>query len=157
METKGVVHCFQKSIETRQLRYETYVGDGDSKAYSSVVSADPYPGLTVQKGECIGHIQKRVGSRLCRLRKKESLGGASRLSDKAINKLQNYFGIAIRKNNTSVISMKKQLEPFSFTVVKLLTQKHVVCSVTIMRVHGANITKQNCKARNTETTQVKNY
>ena len=109
METEGAVRCFQKSIETRQLRYETYIGDGDSKAHSSVVSAYPYPGLTVQKGECIGHIQKRVGSRLRRLRKKESLGGAGGLSDKAINKLQNYFGIAIRKNNTSVILMKKAI------------------------------------------------
>ena len=67
MEAEGVVRCFQKSVETRQLRYETYIGDGDSKAYSSVVSIYPYPGFTVQKGECIGHIQKRVGSRLRRL------------------------------------------------------------------------------------------
>ena len=50
------------------------------------------------KDECIGHIQEWVGSRLRRLRKKESLGGAGRLPDKAIN----YFGIVIRKNNISM-------------------------------------------------------
>ena len=108
-DTEEYATFTQGQIETGQLRYEIYIGDGDSKAYSSVVNADPYPGLTVQKGECIGHIQKRVGPRLRRLRKKESLGGAGRLSDKAINKLQYYFGIAIRKINSSVISMKKAI------------------------------------------------
>ena len=104
MEAEGVVRCFQKSVESRKLRYVTYIGDGDSKAYSSVLKANPYPGVSVSKGECIGHIQKRAGSRLCRLKKEygkkllsdlKSLGGNGRLADKQINKLQNYFGIAI--------------------------------------------------------------
>ena len=59
MEAKGVVQCFQKSVETRQLCYETY-WRWRLKAYSSVINADHYPRLSEQKGECIGHIQKRV-------------------------------------------------------------------------------------------------
>ena len=71
------------------------------------MKADPYPGLLIQKGECIRHIQKRIYSRLRRLKKvngktklsdDKPLGGVGSLTDKDINRLQNYFGIAIRNN-----------------------------------------------------------
>ena len=39
-----------------------YIDDGDSKAYKD---------LEVVKGECIGHVQKRVGSRLQNLKATE--------------------------------------------------------------------------------------
>ena len=91
MEAEWVVRCFEKSVESRKLRYVTYIGGGDSKAYS-VVKANPYPGVPVNKGERIGHIQKRVGSRLRRLKKeygkkllsdlKTLAGGTARLTDK---------------------------------------------------------------------------
>lgn len=48
------------SMEAKNLRYLEYIGDGDSKSYADVVSNDPYPGHTIQKLECVGHIQKRV-------------------------------------------------------------------------------------------------
>ena len=108
MEADGVVRCFEKSVATNGLQYTTYIGDGDSKAHSSVVAADPYSGVTVTKAECIGHIQKRVGSRLRKLKKKEGKL-LSKLTHKIINKMQNYFGIAIRNNNTSVDDMKKAI------------------------------------------------
>ena len=114
MEAVGVVRCFNNSIEDNKLRYKTYIGDDDTKSYREVVKADPYPGMVVEKGECIGHIQKRVGSRLRRLKKehgKEILKDDKclnrRIPDKAINRLQNYFGIAIRKNTRSLHAMKK--------------------------------------------------
>ena len=37
--------------------------------FSDIVKADPYPGLTIVKGECIGHVQKRVGTRLRNFKK----------------------------------------------------------------------------------------
>ena len=90
MESAGV-RCFQRSINLNNLPYKTYIGDGDSSSYASVVKADPYPGLLIQKGKCIGHIQKRVGSRLRRLKKVywktklsdgKPIGGVGRLTDK---------------------------------------------------------------------------
>ena len=69
MEPSGVVRCFNRSVETLKLRYENFIGDGDSKAYLEVVKADPDDGFGVKKGECVGHIQKRVGSRLRKLKK----------------------------------------------------------------------------------------
>ena len=70
MEPSSVVRCFKRSVETLKLRYENFIGDGNSKAFLEVVKADPYDGFSVKKGECIGHIQKRVGSRLRKLNKR---------------------------------------------------------------------------------------
>ena len=70
----------------------------------------------VQKGECVGHVQKRVGTRLRRFRKEngkevlsngKKLGGIGRLTDKWINKLQNYYGLAIRQNTDNLFNMRK--------------------------------------------------
>ena len=57
-----------------------------------------YPGIEVVKQECIGHIQKRVGSRFCSLKKTEKHLGKRGPVDSVINKLQNYFGMAVRSN-----------------------------------------------------------
>ena len=39
-----------------------FYGDGDSKSYEKVKNL--YTGVGVEKFECVGHIQKRVGNRL---------------------------------------------------------------------------------------------
>ena len=55
-----------------------------------------YPGIKFTKLECIGHAQKRVGSRLRKLRQKVGgLGGTGRLADVIIDRLQDYYGMAI--------------------------------------------------------------
>jgi len=68
----------------------------------------------VSKSECIGHVQKRVGTRLRKLcsqhkGKKISdgkpLAGKNRLTLKIIDTLQNYYGMAIRKNTASLVDM----------------------------------------------------
>ena len=52
-------------------------------------------------------MQKRVGSRLRKLRKKVSdLGGAGKLNDGIIDRLQNYYGMAIRSNVGNLDAMK---------------------------------------------------
>ena len=67
MEAKGVVECFSTSVDKYNLQYTEYLGDGDSKSYKEVCEADPY-GKPIQKLECIGHIQKRVGRKLRNLK-----------------------------------------------------------------------------------------
>ena len=63
-----------------------------------------------KKLECVGHVQKRLGTRLCRLRTNlkgkvlsdgGKISGKGRLTDKIINKIQNYFGMAIRQNSAA--------------------------------------------------------
>ena len=69
MEVTGVERIFGRSIEKNRLRYTEYYGDGDTKAFSAVESIYGND-VKVVKQECIGHIQKRVGSRLRKLKKK---------------------------------------------------------------------------------------
>ena len=117
METAGVLAVYKRSVADLNLRYMHYIGDGDSKAYPSVQKEAPYgPKKIPQKGECVGHVQKRVGTRLRRFKKEngkevlsdgKKLGGIGRLTDKWINKLQNYYGLAIRQNTDNLFNMRK--------------------------------------------------
>ena len=116
MEQAGVVSCFKRSISDYKVRYTSYIGDGDSSSFSSLCKADPYGGVTISKKECVGHVQKRLGSRLRTLKKKmgktplkdgKPIGGTNRLTDKMMNKMQCYFGQTIRANTDSVYLMKK--------------------------------------------------
>ena len=70
MEPAGILKCFMRSVEQLNLRFINFIGNGDSKAYYEVVKANPYGDrYPVNKAECLGHIQTRVGSRLRKLRK----------------------------------------------------------------------------------------
>ena len=60
MEASVVLQCLRRSIETNKVSYNKYIGDDDTKACSDIVKADPYPGLTVMKDECIGHVENSV-------------------------------------------------------------------------------------------------
>ena len=61
MEAAGAEEIFLRSIEKRRLRYTLFVGDGDSSCYGKVAEAlqHLYP---IEKEECVGHIQKRMGT-----------------------------------------------------------------------------------------------
>ena len=116
MEPCGVVRIFQRSEVVRGLRYTKYLGDGDSSSFKKVVESDPYNGKTIEKLECVGHVQKRCGTRLRRLKSAnkgmklddgKGLSGAGRLTDKVIDTLQNYYGLAIRQNAGDIEKMKE--------------------------------------------------
>ena len=108
METAGVTRIFSRSEEVNNLRYTEYFGDGDSKGFEEVKDTYKEEGVDVVKKECIGHVQKRVGSALRKLKKtKKGMGGRGNLTDFMIDKLQNYYGIAIRSNIGNLKGMKK--------------------------------------------------
>ena len=110
METEGVKRIFERSEEKHKLRYTQYFGDGDSKGFSKVKNTYRDKGLTVVKKECVGHVQKRVGTALRKLKKeKKGLGGRGQLTDAMIDRLQNYYGIAIRSNVGDLDKMKKAI------------------------------------------------
>ena len=58
MEPSGVLTCFKRSLSDYNLRYTSYIGDGDSSSFSSLYKADPYDGVPITKKECVGHVQK---------------------------------------------------------------------------------------------------
>ena len=118
MEQEGVKRIFSRSESSRSLQYTGYIGDGDSKSYSSVVAMKPYGEKAIKKYECVGHVQKRMGSALRKLKSArgntklcdgKTLGGRGRLTAERIEKLQIYYGLAIRRNKGSVSRMKKEI------------------------------------------------
>ncbi|GFW73548.1 uncharacterized protein TNCV_4327051 [Trichonephila clavipes] len=69
----------------------------DTGLYISV--KDTYGKDSVTKYECIGHVQKRVGAILRKLKSKnKNLSGKGKITDSFIDRLQNYYGIAVRSN-----------------------------------------------------------
>lgn len=71
MEVSSIIEMFKRSIVKYGLRFFNYIGDGDSKTYSGILKAKPYgEDFVVNKKECVGHVQKRMGTRLRDLVKK---------------------------------------------------------------------------------------
>ena len=68
METASAFIIFQRSRGLHSPQYTTYLDDGDSSAFTTIQEASPYgPNVTINKLECVGHVQKRVGTRLRKL------------------------------------------------------------------------------------------
>ena len=116
MESAGAVEIFKRSIPFLNLRFTGYIGDGDSNSYASVVASAPYDGFDIRKLECVGHVQKRMGTILRNLRKSFSgqylqdgkrIFGRGRLTDNVINTIQIYYGLAIRQNAGQIFATKK--------------------------------------------------
>ena len=104
----------------RNTRYINFCGDGDTKSFAPIENI--YPSIKVTKFECIGHVQKRMGKRLRTLRKTvKVLGGTGRLNDAMVDKIQNYYGIAIRRNTGKDINtMKSAIWGAFFTLLPTL-------------------------------------
>ena len=141
----GVFECYLSSVIERQLRYLTYIGDGDTKSFH-VIDANPYPGFLIKKAECVGHVQKRIGTRLRKFKNdNKELMPASYYGDKkdkavkkitfyltqkSINRLQNYYGIAIRATcQISVQGMRKAVGAVLFHCSESVdsASKHQFC------------------------------
>lgn len=102
MEVDAMVEMFRRSTELHNVKYANYIGDGDSKTYAAIRDNSPYEDLEVQKKECIGHVEKRMGTRLRNVKKNnKGLGGQGKLTGKMIDKLTIYYGLAIRRNPDS--------------------------------------------------------
>ena len=88
MEVDAIPEMIKRSETLHDVKYANYIGDGDSKTYSAIKNAEPYENLVVKKKECIGHVQKRMGTRLRNVKKaKKGLGGRGKLTGKMIDKL----------------------------------------------------------------------
>lgn len=112
MEVVGVSNMFLRSQELHNVKYNKYLGDGDTSAYATIASLKPYgPNFTIEKLECVGHVQKRMGTRLRNLKSKSgkqklsdglTIGGRGRLTGSAIQRITTFYGLAIRRNVSSL-------------------------------------------------------
>ena len=57
-------------IKDLKLRYTTFIGDGDAKTFAYLTELKPYgEDVEIIKHECVGHVQKRMGMALRKLKK----------------------------------------------------------------------------------------
>ena len=105
MDGIGLLTIFERSIEKHSACYAEFLGDGDSKAHKKLEAV--YGEVVVKKLECVGHVQKRLGSRLPSLKKRQgktpsqdgkSIGGQGKLTNSRIDKLKVYYGRTITEN-----------------------------------------------------------
>ena len=106
MEVAAAMAIFHRSIQERGVRYINYLGDGDCKSFKAVLDSKPYD-VAIKKLECVGHVKKRMGTRLRKLKRQlgstplsdgKPIKNAGRLTDPIITELQEYYGSAIRNN-----------------------------------------------------------
>ena len=123
MEGEGVNRIFKRSQQQYGLSYVGYLGDGDSKSFKNLSEAvSPiYQGKQIEKLECVGHIQKRMGRKLNNLvfkcknkifinsdgKKVKGIGGKKKLTKKDIYRIQGHYGAAIRKHAGDENRMRK--------------------------------------------------
>jgi len=124
MEVDAIKIMFHRSMNN-QVKYRNYIGDGDSKSYTGLINSKPYgEEFVINKKECEGHVQKRMGTRLRNVVnntlvetettagkkvKRKSLSGKGKLTGKMIDKLTVYYGLAIRRNHDSLEKMKNAI------------------------------------------------
>ena len=70
MEAKGAAELFLRSNEKRNLMYTIFVGDGNYDCFGTVKEECEKLGIgyDIVKEECVGHIQKRLGTALRQLK-----------------------------------------------------------------------------------------
>ncbi|GBN34220.1 hypothetical protein AVEN_165567-1 [Araneus ventricosus] len=100
MEVEGMKKFFRRSVAERGVKYLSYIGDAST--FKAVCEDKPYGiNTTIEKVECVGHVQKRMGTRLRKLKKdmkkkkladQKTIGGRGRLTDELIKKLTTYYG-----------------------------------------------------------------
>ena len=72
MESCGAAILFAQSLLKNNLRYTSYIWDGDISSFSDdAVSSKPYVNINIEKLEYVGHVLKQMGTRLCNLRQSQ--------------------------------------------------------------------------------------
>ncbi|GFV25429.1 uncharacterized protein TNCV_1146991 [Trichonephila clavipes] len=121
MEVDGMLRIFNRSEKLHNLKYSNYIGDGDTKTFNALSENKPYgDDYLIQKIECVGHVQKRMG----------------RLTDSLIDKLAHYYGNAIRCNSTSVKEMRKAIWAVFGVILAALMMNRCTGFVLQIQIHG---------------------
>ena len=137
MEAAGAIDIFNRSIDKNNLIYHEYLGDDDTSLFKEVVDANPYEKYDIipSELECIGHVQKRLGTRLCNCVKShkgtnQPISGKGKFTEKVINSMQNYYGMAIRNNVDDIHNMRKARGAVLYHCTDFKNQdyRHGMCS-----------------------------
>ena len=118
MEATGALRIWQRSVQKHNLRYMVIISDGDTKTVKHLNEHKPYGNLEIVNHECVGHVQKWLGTQLRTLKKSGKrdrkgkvvrFGGKGRLTDKVIDALQVYYGGAIPNSKNDIEGMEQAI------------------------------------------------
>ena len=117
LEVVSMKRIFERLKSLQDARFTSYISDGDAKTFLTVSQLLPYgPDFKIKKTECLGHIQKQMGTPLRKLKPSvikcsegKSVGGKGRLTDKLIDKFMVYYGDAIYESKNSLTEMRKAI------------------------------------------------
>ena len=119
MEGAIITEIFSQSVEKHKLRYSRFTGDGETNTFKVVSESKPYgEDAAIQKIECVGRVQKRLGTRLrkpkasrkgTKLSDGKALEDRGRLTDKMTDKRQTQYGIAMRANKNNLTKMRENV------------------------------------------------
>ena len=139
MEPDGAKRIFNRSVTSRKLQYDELFGDGDSKSFSAVenVYKEEYD-VVVKKKECVGRWARSKTS--WHRQETKGLGGKGKLTDSMIDKMQNYYGIAIRSNTGDLEAMKKSILASLFHCASnMMSTLGTLLIVLLVKIVGADI------------------
>ncbi|GBN21183.1 hypothetical protein AVEN_28837-1 [Araneus ventricosus] len=108
MEVEGACNIFKRFFTFHKARYTKYLGDGDSTAFDVITKENIYGDeFQAEKLECIGHVVKRMGSRLRVLKEKmkgQLLSDARAIGDKYhVPEIVNHRVRVLRKTKSSLV------------------------------------------------------
>ena len=123
------------------MLYTEVYSDGDSKSFDSVKDVYKHSHhKEVKRLQSVGHVQKRLGTALRKLnRDVKGLDGRGKLTENLINKLQNYYGIAMRSNLGDRKGMKKVIDAKVFHCMQQKRLLISMCTAQMELTLGGNI------------------
>lgn len=130
MEVEAALSLFGRSVEKYGLRYTTILSDGDSKTYVKLLEKNIYGNnYKISKEECINHVSKRMSTALRKLKASsksdgKNLGGRKKLTNETIDKMQNYYGRALKDNAPDVTKMKNAVFSSLFHMISTDDEPH---------------------------------
>lgn len=160
MEKQATIELFSRSVDMRGLRYLCWRWRFLLLCKSAEAMNELYgDSYKVVKEDCVGHIQKRMGSNLRTYKKNMKgkklsdgvgVGGRGRLTDAFVDKLQNYYGSAIRNNSSNLQGMQDAIWAIfhhCITGSEPLSEQHKLCPQVHLPGAGINkmsLTEQEC-------------
>ncbi|CAF1614937.1 unnamed protein product, partial [Didymodactylos carnosus] len=98
MEKELIHQMFCRSVSKYDVKYTSFIGDGDAKVHKYLLENPPYSDVKIKKIEDVNHFAKHG----------KKLHGKGRMTDGQAIKFKIYFGKAIRENKSNLDNMYKR-------------------------------------------------
>ena len=116
---KEMIHqMFSRSLSKYQIRYGSYIGDGDAMVHKYLVEHPPYDKLLISKLEDTNHFAKRMFSRIKKVQQEnkhkilsdgKNFSGKNLMTNMHAIRFKIYFAKAIRESKNDLDELYKKI------------------------------------------------